>query len=186
MGKRGAAGWRWDDVLPYFRKLERDIDFEGPLHGSDGRIPVRRVFPDNWSDYAKAAAEAFALAGYKYVPDQNGVFEDGYYPLTMSNLYDRRVSAAVGYLGPAVRHRDNLTILTETQVCELLFDDTEMIGLKAKVGQQLVNSTPMKSSCAAEPSIPRRCCCGPGLVPSAICATSASRFAPLRRVSDRG
>ncbi|HEY6431820.1 MAG TPA: GMC family oxidoreductase, partial [Acetobacteraceae bacterium] len=134
---RGAAGWRWDDVLPYFRKIERDIDFEGPLHGSDGRIPVRRVFPDNWSDYAKATAEAFALAGYKYVPDQNGVFEDGYYPLTMSNLYDRRVSAAVGYLGPTVRHRDNLTILTETQVCELLFDDTRCIGLKAKVGQQL-------------------------------------------------
>ncbi len=136
--QRGAAGWRWDNVLPYFRKIERDIDFEGPLHGSDGRIPVRRVFPDNWSDYAKATAEAFALAGYKYVPDQNGVFEDGYYPLTMSNLYDRRVSAAVGYLGPTVRHRDNLTILTDTQVCELLFDDTRCTGLRAKVGQQLV------------------------------------------------
>ncbi len=137
MGERGAAGWRWDNVLPYFRKIERDIDFEGPLHGSDGRIPVRRVFPDNWSDYAKAAAEAFALAGYKYVSDQNGVFEDGYYPLTMSNLYDRRVSAAVGYLGPTVRHRDNLTIMTDTQVCELLFDDTRCVGLRAKVGQQL-------------------------------------------------
>lgn len=136
--QRGAAGWRWDSVLPYFRKLERDIDFEGPLHGSDGRIPVRRVFPDNWSDYAKAAAEAFALAGYKYVPDQNGVFEDGYYPLAMSNLYDRRVSAAVGYLGPTVRHRDNLTIMTEAQVCELLFDDIRCVGLRAKVGQQLM------------------------------------------------
>ena len=41
--QRGAAGWRWETVLPYFRKIERDIDFDGPLHGSDGRIPVRRV-----------------------------------------------------------------------------------------------------------------------------------------------
>ncbi len=133
---RGAAGWRWDNVLPYFRKVERDIDFDGPLHGSEGRIPVRRVFPDNWSDYAKAVAEAFELAGYRYVPDQNGEFQDGYYPLAMSNLYDRRVSAAVGYLGPTVRQRDNLTVLTDTQVSELLFEDTQCVGIRALVGQQ--------------------------------------------------
>ena len=76
--QRGASGWRWETVLPYFKKIERDVDFDGPLHGSDGRIPVRRVFPDNWSDYAKAVAAAFALAGYRYVPDQNGEFQDGY------------------------------------------------------------------------------------------------------------
>ena len=41
---------------------------------SEGRIPVRRVFPDNWSDYARATADAFKMAGYRYVPDQNGEF----------------------------------------------------------------------------------------------------------------
>ena len=66
--QRGAAGWRWETVLPFFKKVERDIDFDGPLHGAEGRIPVRRVFPDNWSDYAKAVAEAFKQAGYRYVP----------------------------------------------------------------------------------------------------------------------
>ena len=131
--QRGARGWRWETVLPYFRKLERDIDFEGPLHGADGRIPVRRVFPDNWSDYAKAVGEAFKQAGYQYVPDQNGEFQDGYYPLAMSNLYDRRVSAAVGYLGATVRHRENLTVLAETQVSELLFEDTRCTGIRAVV-----------------------------------------------------
>jgi 5-(hydroxymethyl)furfural/furfural oxidase len=133
---RGASGWRWDSVLPYFRKVERDIDFDGPLHGSEGRIPVRRVFPDNWSDYARATADAFKMAGYRYIPDQNGEFQDGYYPLAMSNLYDRRVSAAVGYLGPTVRQRDNLTILTDTQVSELLFEETQCVGIRALVRQQ--------------------------------------------------
>jgi 5-(hydroxymethyl)furfural/furfural oxidase len=133
---RGASGWRWDTVLPYFRKVERDIDFDGPLHGSGGRIPVRRVFPDNWSDYARATADAFKMAGYRYVPDQNGEFQDGYYPLAMSNLYDRRVSAALGYLGATVRQRDNLTILTDTQVSELLFEDTQCVGIRALVRQQ--------------------------------------------------
>src|ERR1700722_1434033 len=129
----GASGWRWETVLPYFKKIERDIDFDGPLHGSDGRIPVRRVFPDNWSDYAKAIGEAFKLAGYEYVPDQNAEFQDGYYPLAMSNLYDRRVSAAIGYLGPTVRQRANLTISTSTQVSGLLFEDTACVGIRAVV-----------------------------------------------------
>jgi 5-(hydroxymethyl)furfural/furfural oxidase len=136
--QRGAAGWRWETVLPYFRKIERDIDFDGPLHSSDGRIPVRRVFPDNWSDYAKAVAEAFQLAGYRYVPDQNGEFQDGYYPLAMSNLYDRRVSAAVGYLGATVRQRENLTVITEAQVADLLFEESRCVGIRAMVGGQQV------------------------------------------------
>ena len=41
----GAAGWGWSDVLPFFRKLERDADFgdDGALHGKDGPLPIRRV-----------------------------------------------------------------------------------------------------------------------------------------------
>jgi len=35
---RGAAGWSWDSVLPYFKKLERDVDFDGPYHGQTGPI----------------------------------------------------------------------------------------------------------------------------------------------------
>src|ERR1700733_11732013 len=163
--QRGATGWRWDAVLPYFKKLERDIDFEGPLHGSDGRIPVRRVFPDNWSDYAKAVAEAFKLAGYRYVPDQNGEFQDGYYPLTMSNLYDRRVSAAVGYLGPTVRLRDNLMIATDTQVGGLLFGDAVCVGIRAVVkgGQTEFRGREVILSCGAihSPAVLLRAGIGP-------------------------
>ena len=43
---RGARGWGWKDVLPYYKKVERDMDFDGALHGKDGRIPVRRIFPE--------------------------------------------------------------------------------------------------------------------------------------------
>jgi 5-(hydroxymethyl)furfural/furfural oxidase len=133
---RGAAGWRWETVLPYFRKVERDVDFDGPLHGSSGPIPVRRVFPDNWSDHAKAVAEACRVTGFKYLADQNGEFEDGYYPLAISNLYDHRVSAAIGYLGTTVRQRANLSISPDTEVCGLLFDGARCVGVRAMVGQQ--------------------------------------------------
>ena len=46
---RGARGWTWESVLPYFRKIERDLDFDGPYHGKDGPIPVRRLPPEMWS-----------------------------------------------------------------------------------------------------------------------------------------
>ncbi|HVY14683.1 MAG TPA: GMC oxidoreductase [Rhodopila sp.] len=130
---RGAAGWGWESVLPYFRKLERDVDFDGPLHGKDGRIPIRRIPREAWCGHAHAAAQAFELAGFKYLPDQNGVFQDGYFPITISNFDEKRVSAAAGYLDSSVRARGNLTISTETLVRELVFEDGVCRGVRAMV-----------------------------------------------------
>ncbi|HEX5453754.1 MAG TPA: GMC family oxidoreductase, partial [Stellaceae bacterium] len=131
--KRGAQGWNWQAVLPFFRKVERDLDFDGPFHGKEGRIPVRRIWPDQWCGHAKAVAEAFKSAGYDYIEDQNGEFRDGYFPITISNLYDRRVSAAIGYLDNGTRRRPNLKISAETQVTGLLFEGTRCVGVKALV-----------------------------------------------------
>ena len=131
---RGATGWNWDNVLPFFKKVERDMDFDGPWHGNEGRIPVRRIFPDLWPEHAKAAGEAFKQAGYDFLIDQNGEFRDGYFPITISNAYERRVSAAIGYLDPGTRMRENLTISTDTQVLGLLFEGQRCVGVQARVG----------------------------------------------------
>ena len=134
---KGAAGWGWKDVLPYFKKVERDMDFDGPFHGKEGRIPVRRIFPNMWNGHAKAVAKAFEEAGFPYIEDQNGEFKpDGYFPITISNLYDRRVSAAIGYLDNGTRMRKNLTISAETQVMSLLFEGAKCVGVKALVKGQ--------------------------------------------------
>ena len=133
---RGAAGWKWDDCLPYFRKLERDLDFDDEWHGKDGPIPIRRVPEHQWPGHAKALAQAFRESGYKYLPDQNGHFEDGYFPVTISNAQEQRVSAAIGYLNAEVRKRENLTISTNTQVTELLFEGLQCVGVKALVNGQ--------------------------------------------------
>ena len=130
---RGAAGWGWNDVLPYFRKVERDLDFDGPFHGKDGRIPVRRIPREHWTGHSQAVAEACKQAGYAFVPDQNGEFVEGYFPVTHSNQAEQRVSAAMGYLDRETRKRPNLTISTDTQVRELLFEGTRCVGVKAQV-----------------------------------------------------
>jgi 5-(hydroxymethyl)furfural/furfural oxidase len=130
---RGAAGWNWQDVLPYFRKVERDLDFDGPYHGKDGRIAVRRIPREHWTGHSRAVAEACKLAGYEFLPDQNGEFVEGYFPITHSNQAEQRVSAAMGYLDRETRKRPNLTISTNTQVKELLFEGTRCVGVKAVV-----------------------------------------------------
>ena len=131
---RGAKGWNWDAVLPYFKKVERDMDFEGPYHGREGRIPVRRIFPDLWPEHAKAVAIAFKEAGWEYILDQNAEWQDGYFPITISNAYERRVSAAIGYLDPSTRLRENLTISTDTVATGLVFEGQVCVGVKATVG----------------------------------------------------
>ena len=134
--ERGATGWNWDAVLPYFKKVERDVDFDNEWHGRSGRIPVRRIPEQHWSKHAKAAGEAFKQAGFKYLPDQNGAFEDGYFPLTVNLGENARVSAAIGYLDAETRKRANLTISTETQVMGLIVEGARCVGIRALVKGQ--------------------------------------------------
>ncbi|MBX3581067.1 MAG: GMC family oxidoreductase N-terminal domain-containing protein [Rhizobiaceae bacterium] len=129
--RNGASGWGWDDVLPFFRKVERDIDFDGPLHGQSGPIPIRRIYEDCWPKFARAAAQALADTGFKALQDQNGQFEDGYFPVAINNIYDRRVSTAIGYLGNSVRQRSNLEIWPNCVVTRLVLDGSRVIGVEA-------------------------------------------------------
>ena len=126
----GAKGWGWDDVLPYFRKLESDLDFDGPLHGKDGPIPIRRVAKPNWPPFGAAVGEAFAASGVPFRQDQNAEFEDGIFPPAFSNRNDRRVSAAIAYLDQATRRRSNLTIWTGTKVEALVMDGRRADGVR--------------------------------------------------------
>lgn len=115
----GATGWGWDDVLPYFRKLETDLDFGGPLHGHDGPLPIRRILEPDWPPFARAAARAFDASGLPRRTDQNGDFEDGIFSTAFSNRDDARVSAAAAYLDAATRDRANLAVAAETTVVAL-------------------------------------------------------------------
>jgi 5-(hydroxymethyl)furfural/furfural oxidase len=129
----GLEGWSYDDVLPFFKKLERDTDFEGPAHGREGRIPVRRVFEERWPGFTTAVHEAFKAEGYPVREDLNADFADGCFPMTVSNQYDRRVSTAVGYLDSATRRRPNLRILADTVVTGLEMEGRKVTGVRASL-----------------------------------------------------
>ena len=134
--QRGAEGWGWDQVFPYFKKVERDLDFDNEWHGKDGHIPVRRIPVEHWARHAQAVGEACKQAGMTFLPDQNGEFVDGYFPVTHSNANEQRVSAAIGYLNSEARKRPNLTISTNTKVKSLIFEGTACVGVKAMINRQ--------------------------------------------------
>jgi 5-(hydroxymethyl)furfural/furfural oxidase len=132
----GAAGWGWDGVLPYFRRLEHDLDFSGDLHGHDGPTPVRRVSREDWTPVARAAHAYAQERQMPLVADMNGDFRDGYCALPMSNTSERRASAAICYLDAAVRARPNLTIVTRANVTKLVFDGPRATGVAATIDGQ--------------------------------------------------
>ncbi len=69
----GAAGWSWQDLLPYFRKLESDADFDGPMHGKDGPLPIQRMKRADWSGYSEAVGQACESAAASRVGKQFGL-----------------------------------------------------------------------------------------------------------------
>ena len=128
--ERGAKGWGWDDVLPYFKKQETDTDFGGPLHGKNGPMTIRRVPEERWPGLTKGFMAAAEEEGWRNLKDKNGVFEDGYFPIAVANEDGRRKSTATAYLTTDVRARPNFNILGETQVERVLFSGTRVTGVR--------------------------------------------------------
>ena len=134
--ERGAAGWGWDDVLPYFNKLEHDLDFSGPLHGASGPTPIRRTPAEQWAPLSRAVHHYALERQMPHVADMNGDFRDGFGSLPMSNTPERRALAAICYLDAAVRARRNLTIACPATVTRFIRDGTRITGVVALVDGQ--------------------------------------------------
>jgi 5-(hydroxymethyl)furfural/furfural oxidase len=128
----GAEGWDWEGVLPFFRRLENDRDFDGPLHGKDGPIRLQRYPREVWPRFTEAVIEAIEAEGWSNIQDQNGVFTDGYFPVAYNHTDDRRIGAAWAYLTTEVRQRSNLTVIGECRALKLLFDGQQCAGVLAQ------------------------------------------------------
>jgi 5-(hydroxymethyl)furfural/furfural oxidase len=127
----GLPGWSWPEVLPYFRRVEADRDYSGPLHGDDGPVCIRRHLPVDWPPFSQAVAAAATGQGWPIVGDFNGEFHDGYGSLPISTTLSARVSAATAYLDVATRSRPNLVVRCNTTVHRLDFRGSQCIGVSA-------------------------------------------------------
>jgi 5-(hydroxymethyl)furfural/furfural oxidase len=132
----GAKGWSWNDVLPYFCKLESDQDFDGAAHGAAGPIPIRRIPQDQWPPLTRALKSYAADVGMPFVADMNADFRDGFGVTPISSSTTGRITTAAGYLTAAVRQRANLKIVSRALVGSLRFDGRRVAGVAGEANGQ--------------------------------------------------
>ena len=131
----GNTGWSYDDVLPFFKKME---NYQGELtevRGGDGPLKVSEVTDRNpIYDGLFKSAEANDIPVNK---DYNGDDQEGM-SYTQTTIYKgERMSAKVAYLSP-IKSRKNLTIITNSLVTKLLFNGKQCVGAEVKNKSKLI------------------------------------------------
>jgi choline dehydrogenase len=136
----GCEGWGYDDLLPYFKKLEtyegRDqIDLS--YHGTHG--PLNIAPPRNVNPLSKLFIDAAVSAGYRRNYDFNGARQDGvgYYAFTQKN--GERVTAESAYIN-LIRHRPNLTIISNHKVDHILMKGKRAVGVDGIRAKEVILS----------------------------------------------
>ena len=148
----GAAGWSYDQVLPFFKKSEDFEEGASHYHGAGGPLPVTRIREPN------PASLAFleACAGYGVPlnddPNADSILGAGLTHLTVRN--GRRMSAWTSFVQP-VLDSPLLTVITGAQVARLVFDGTgRAAGVRlAGTGRVLSSRTYAADSTAAPASV---------------------------------
>lgn len=127
----GVRGWSWAELLPYFLKAEDNERGTSPLHGVGGPLSVSE--PRSVNAVSRAFVDAGQQAGLARNEDFNGPEQDGVGTFQLTQRDGERASAAVAYLRPALG-RPNLTVMTDTHVRRVLFEDARAVGVQASQG----------------------------------------------------
>ena len=127
----GAAGWSWKDVLPYFIKIETDLDFgDQPIHGNSGPIVIQRYKPESWAPINRVMYESCVELGVREAPDLNGLdAHAGVVGVMPHNRYKEvRLGTLVTYIR-AARKRPNLTIRAGSVADRVLLSGSRAEGV---------------------------------------------------------
>ncbi len=123
----GAAGWRYADVLPFFKSIEADWRGAGAFHGGSG--PIRTARCAGEPRLVNPFMSAVDRAGYSRSEDHNGASPEGFGTPDLNVSRGRRVSAAAAFLKPALQ-RPNLTIKTGAHCTRIIIQGTRARGVE--------------------------------------------------------
>ena len=125
--QKGARGWSYADVLPYFKRCETWEEGESPWRGGSGPLGTQRAkTPDPVFD---AWIEAGKAAGFPHTEDYNGRQQEGFGRGQYTIRDGYRSSAATAFLKPA-RKRGNLTVETGAYATRVLTQGTRATGVE--------------------------------------------------------
>jgi choline dehydrogenase len=142
----GDDGWRWQNVLPAFKKHEDHYLGANEMHGAGGewRVEKQRL---RW-DILDAFAEAAVQAGVPHSTDFNRGSNEGvgYFQVNQKNGW--RWNTAKAFLRPTCYGRPNFELWTGAQVSRLLFE-TLPDGTRRCTGAEVWNGTEMTTATAS-------------------------------------
>jgi 4-pyridoxate dehydrogenase len=125
--QKGARGWSYAEVLPYFKRGEKWEGGASKYRGGDG--PVGTEFAKTQDPLYTAWIEAGKAAGIPYTEDYNALQQEGFGRSQYTIRNGRRSSSSAAYLHPA-RKRKNLSIETAAHATRLLMQETRATGVE--------------------------------------------------------
>ena len=129
----GAAGWGYDDVLPYFIKAEGNTRLGDKFHGTDGPLHVEDRRYNH--ELSLAWLESAVSSGLKRNDDFNGAEQEGAGLYQVTCKKGRRWSVADAYIRPAMS-RPNFTVRTNAFATKILLEGSRAIGIAYRQGGQ--------------------------------------------------
>lgn len=125
----GATGWSYEEVLPWFKKLEGQEDRTSDWTGTDGLLPLTNAGQHDPNPTSRAFLEACAELGYPSTDDFNGpnMIGAGWHHINV--VEGKRASAYQAYLKPALQ-RPNLTFVTGAMASRLIIENGRCTGVE--------------------------------------------------------
>ena len=124
----GNPGWSYEEVLPYFKKMESWQNGADSYRGGDGPLNVSEVSSQLHplcNNFLAAAQEI----GIRLNPDMNGESQEGVGNYQITTHKGQRMSASRAYLWP-VMSRSNLTIVKKALASKILIRDKRAYGVE--------------------------------------------------------
>lgn len=134
--QKGAIGWSYADVLPYFKRCENWQGGESEYRGGSG--PLSTEYARTEDPLFSAWIEAAKALGYPYTEDYNSAQQEGIGRSQYTIRNGRRCSAAVAFLRPAMQRR-NLTVVTGALTTRILFQGTRAKSVEYLRGGKLIH-----------------------------------------------
>jgi len=125
----GCAGWGYDDVLPYFRRLESTQLGDDAVRGRTGPVTITEATVD---PLGAAFVDSCVSAGHGRARDYNGSGPDGAAPAQFNIRRGERRSVAASYLHPVIG-RANLSVASRALTERVLFDNRRAVGVQYRI-----------------------------------------------------
>src|SRR5450631_3376875 len=132
--QKGATGWSYADVLPYFKRCETFTGGENAWRGGAG--PLGTEFARTADPLYPAWIEAAKEAGIPYTQDYNAASQEGFGRSQYTIRDGRRSSAVSAFLRPAMT-RKNLRVETGALVTRITLHGSAAHGIEYLKGGRL-------------------------------------------------